>query len=124
MFRLGTDGLRFRAAARWSRCLFSAFEAFCRRVGLQASQVRFFLGGLLISPYDTPDGVGLEDGDLLVGEEVFEEGEEEEEEDDDEDSNEFCPCGCAGGTLPGTCRQGWGCTFAQNVNELHPHARG
>ena len=47
----------------------------------------------------SPDQLGLEDGDVVEAEEVYEEDEEQEEEG-------FCPCGCAGGTLPGTAGMG------------------
>ena len=88
------------------------------------SQVRFFFGelsGLSISPSDTPDQAGLVDGDLLVGQEVFEE-DEEEEDDDDDDSDEIH--GTESRFPAGNCRQKWECTFAHLVSELHPLARG
>ena len=34
-----------------------------------------------------------------------------------------CPCGCAGGSPPGTAGRGWRCMFAHSVNELHLLAR-
>ena len=134
---MGMDGRRFRVSARRSRPLWSTFDAFCTRVGLQASQVRFFFGelsGLSISPSDTPDQVGLVDGDLLVAQEVFEEDEEEEEEDDDDDNDEidgtesrfpaeFRPMRMCRWFPSGNCRQGWGCMFAHSVSELHSEAR-
>ena len=92
-FRLGTHGQRYQVTARRSQPLRSAFEAVCRRLGLQASQVRFFMDGLLISPFDTPDRLELANGDLLVGQLVLEESEEEEEdedEDEDDDSRRVC----------------------------------
>ena len=80
LLRMEMDGRRFRVSARRSRPLWSTFDAFCTLLGLQVSQVRFFFGelsGLSISPSDTPDQVGLVDGDLLVAQEVCEEDEEE-----------------------------------------------
>ena len=85
LLRMGMDGRRFRVSARRSRPLWPTFDAFCTRLGLQVSQVRFFFGelsGLSISPSDTPDQVGLVDGDLLVAQEEF-------EEDDDDDYDEI-----------------------------------
>ena len=55
--------------------MWSAFNAVCTRWDLQVSRVRFLFGepGLLISASDTPDRVGLMDGDVLVAQVVFEE---------------------------------------------------
>ena len=88
LLRKGTDGRRYRVTARRAQPLRAVFQAHCRRSGLQASQVRFFFGeltGPLISPSDTPDLVGLEDGDVLMAEEVFEEDEEEDQDFDEID---------------------------------------
>ena len=85
LLRKGTDSKRHRMPS--SQPLRYVFQAYCRRLGLQASQVRFFIGELtapLISPSDTPDLVGLKDGDVLVAEEVLKEDAEEEDEDFDE----------------------------------------
>ena len=101
------------------------FQAYCRRLGLQESQVLFSCDGFF-SPDHSPDQLGHVDGDILVAEEVFEENEEE-----DEDMDEICGTGSRfpAGFLPmrmcwwfpsGNCRQGWGCMFADNVNERHP----
>ena len=136
IFHLETHGKRYRVTAHRSQPLQSAFQRVCTRLGLQASQVRFFMDGLLISPFDTPDRLLLVDGDLLEGQLVLEENEEEEEnedEDEDEDSAEFVgdPTRFPAGFMPmrmcrwfpsGNCRQGWGCMFAHHENELHPHA--
>ena len=105
-----------------------AWDFRCRRV-------RFLFGelsGLSISPSDTPDQVGLVDGDLLVAQEEFE---DDEEEDDDVDYDEidgtesrfpagFRPMRMCRWFSSGNCRQGWGCMFAHSVSELHPLARG
>eukprot|EP00450_Noctiluca_scintillans_P003172 CAMPEP_0194501332 /NCGR_PEP_ID=MMETSP0253-20130528/22507_1 /TAXON_ID=2966 /ORGANISM="Noctiluca scintillans" /LENGTH=95 /DNA_ID=CAMNT_0039343295 /DNA_START=49 /DNA_END=336 /DNA_ORIENTATION=- len=40
-------------------------DAYCSRLGLQASQVRFMVDGERISPDDTADKLGLEDEDLI-----------------------------------------------------------
>ena len=107
------------------------FRAYCRRLGLQESQVRFYYDGLL-SPDHSPDLLGLEDGDVIdviVAEEVFEEEEKEEEDDDDHDEFDGTESRFPDGFLPmrlcrwfpsGNCRQGWGCMFAHSMSELHP----
>ena len=55
--------------------------------------------------------------------------EDEEEEDDDYDEFDGTslvfplgsgPCGCAGGSPPGTASRGGGVMFAHSVSELHP----
>ena len=100
-------------------------------MGLQESQVRFFCGELL-SPDDTPDRLVFEDDHVIEAEEVYEE--DDAEEDEDEDMDEIYGTGSRfpAGFVPmrmcrwfpsGNCRQGWGCTFAHNVSELHPLAR-
>ena len=71
-----------RSYVRRTRPLRSAFEAHCRRFGLQESQVRFSCDGLLSSDH-SPGQLGLEDGDVTEAEEVFEEDEEQEEEEDE-----------------------------------------
>ena len=135
LLRMGMDGRRFRVSARRSRPLWSTFDAFCTRLGLQVSQVRFLfnkLSGLSISPSDTPDQVGLVDGDLLVAQEVFEEDEEEDDYDDyDEiDGTEsrfpagFRPMRMCRWFPSGNCQQGWVCMFAHSVSELHSQAPG
>ena len=134
LLRMGMDGRRYRVSARRSRPLWSTFDAFCTRLGLQVSQVRFFFGelsGLSISPSDTPDQIGLVDGDLLVAQEEFEEDEEEDDDDYDEiDGTEsrfpagFRPMRMCRWFPSGNCRQGWGCMFAHSVSELYPLARG
>ena len=135
LLRMEMDGRRFRVSARRSRPLWSNFDAFCTRLRLQVSQVRFFFGelsGLSISPSDTPDQVGLVDGDLLVSQEVFEEDEEEEEDDDDYDEIDgtesrfpvgFRPMRMCRWFPSRNCRQGWVCMFAHSVSELHTQAR-
>merc|ERR1712188_358914 len=40
-------------------------DAYCSRLGLQASQVRFMVDGERIGPDDTADKLGLEDEDLI-----------------------------------------------------------
>ena len=103
-----------------------AFKAYCRRFGLQESQVRFYCDGLL-SPEHSPGLLGLEDGDVIEAEEVFAE-DEEEEDDDDHDEFDGTESRFPDGFLPmrmcrwfpsGNCRQGWGCMFAHSVSELH-----
>ena len=121
IFRLGMHGKRYRVTARRSQPLRSAFQRFCTRLGLQASQVRFFLDGLIISPFDTPDRIELVDGDLLEGQMVLEESDEEEDEDEDEDEDSdevvgdlsrfpagFLPMRMCRWFPSGNCRQGWG----------------
>ena len=66
---------RIRVTARRSKPLRSVFQAYCRRLGLQESQVRFFCGELL-SPDVTPDQLGLEDDHVIEAEEVYEEDDE------------------------------------------------
>ena len=97
-------------------------------MGLQESQVRFYCEGLL-SPDHSPDLLGVEDGDVIEAEEVFEEDEEEEEDDDDHDEFDGTESRFPDGFLPmrlcrwfpsGNCRQGWGCMFAHSMSELHP----
>ena len=121
LLRKGTDSKRYQMPP--SQPLRSVFQTYYRRLGLQASQVHFFFGELtcLISPSDTPDLVGLKEGDVFVWLRrcsrrrrrmktstrlglVFPRG-------------SFL-CGCAGGTLAGLPAGA-----AVHVNELHPHAR-
>ena len=72
LFRKSTERRpRLRVDARRTRPLRSAFEAHCRRFGLQESQVRFSCDGLL-SPDHSPGQLGLEDGDVTEAEEVYE----------------------------------------------------
>merc|ERR1711933_663839 len=40
-------------------------DAYCSRLGLQASQVRFMVEGERIAPDDTAEKLGLEDEDLI-----------------------------------------------------------
>ena len=129
LFRKTTESKpQLRVHARKTRPLHFAFKAYCRRFGLQESQVRFYCEGLL-SPDHSPDLLGLEDGDVIVAEEVFEEEEEEEEDDDDHDEFDETESRFPDGFLPmrscrwfpsGNCRQGWGCMFAHSMSELHP----
>merc|ERR1711918_179846 len=42
-------------------------DAYCSRLGLQASQVRFMVDGERIAPDDTAEKLGLEDEDLIDG---------------------------------------------------------
>ena len=122
---------QLRVHARRTRPLHFAFKAYCRRFGLQESQVRFSCDGLL-SPDHSPDQLGLEDGDVIEAEEVYVEDEEEEDDDDyDEfDGTEsrfpagFRPMRMCRWFPSGNCRQGLGCMFAHSVSELHPLARG
>ena len=72
LLRMGTDSKRYRVPP--TQPLRNVFQAYCRRLGLQESQVRFSCDGLL-SP------------DVIEAEEVF--VEDEEEEDDDDDHDEF-----------------------------------
>ena len=126
LLRMGTDSMRYRVSPM--QPLRFVFRAYCRRLGLQESQVRFYCDGLL-SPDHSPDLLGLEDGDVIEAEEVFEEEEEEEEDDDDHDEFDGTESRFPDGFLPmrlcrwfpsGNCRQGWGCMFAHSVSELHP----
>ena len=82
LLRMGTDSMRYRVSP--TQPLRFVFRAYCRRLGLHESQVRFYCDGLL-SPEHSPDLLGLEDGDVIEAEEVFVEDEEEEEDDDDHD---------------------------------------
>ena len=83
LFRKSTECRpRLRVYARRTRPLRSAFEAHCRRFGLQESQVRFSCD-VLLSPDHSPGQLGLEDGDVIEAEEVYEEDEEQEEEEDE-----------------------------------------
>ena len=83
LFRKSTERRpRLRVYARRTRPLRSAFEAHCRRFGLQESQVRFSCDVLLSSDH-SPGQLGLEDGDVTEAEEVYEEDEEQEEEEDE-----------------------------------------
>ena len=128
MFRKTTERRpQLRVHARKTRPLHFAFKAYCRRFGLQESQVRFYCDGLL-SPEHSPGLLGLEDGDVIEAEEVFAE-DEEEEDDDDHDEFDGTESRFPDGFLPmrmcrwfpsGNCRQGWGCMFAHSVSELHP----
>ena len=68
LLRMGTDSMRYRVSP--TQPLRFAFRAYCRRLGLQESQVRFYCDGLL-SPDHSPDLLGLEDGDVIEAEEVF-----------------------------------------------------
>ena len=125
LFRKATESRpQLRVHARRTRPLRFAFKAYCRRFGLQESQVRFYCDGLL-SPEHSPGLYGLEDGDVIEAEEVFAE-DEEEEEDDDEFGTEsrfpdgFLPMRLCRWFPSGNCRQGWGCMFAHSMSELHP----
>merc|ERR1712225_175751 len=40
-------------------------DAYCNRLGMQSSQVRFMVDGERIAPDDTADKLGLEDEDLI-----------------------------------------------------------
>ena len=129
LFRKTTESRpQLRVHARRTRPLRFAFKAYCRRFGLQESQVRFYCDGLL-SPEHSPGLYGLEDGDVIEAEEVFAE-DEEEDDDDDEFGTEsrfpdgFLPMRLCRWFPSGNCRQGWGCMFAHSVSELHPLARG
>ena len=115
LLRMGTDSMRYRVSP--TQPLRFVFRAYCRRLGLQESQVRFYFEGLL-SPDHSPDLLGLEDGDVIEAEEVFEEDEEEEEDDDDHDEFDGTESRFPDGFPPmrlcrwfpsGNCRQGWGC---------------
>ena len=130
LLRMGTDSKRYRVPP--TQPLRIVFQAYCRRLGLQESQVRFYCDGLL-SPDHSPDLLGLEDGDVIEAEEVFVEDEEEEDDDDDHDEFDGTESRFPDGFLPmrmcrwfpsGNCRQGWGCMFAHSVSELHPLAHG
>ena len=127
LLRMVTDSMRYQVSPM--QPLRFVFRAYCRRLGLQESQVRFYCDGLL-SPDHSPDLLGLEDGDVIdviEAEEVFEE--EEEEDDDDHDEFDGTESRFPDGFLPmrlcrwfpsGNCRQGWGCMFAHSMSELHP----
>ena len=124
LFRKTTESRpQLRVHARRTRPLRFAFKAYCRRFGLQESQVRFYCDGLL-SPEHSPGLYGLEDGDVIEAQEVFAE-DEEEEEDDDEFGTEsrfpdgFLPMRLCRWFPSGNCRQGWGCMFAHSMSELH-----
>ena len=126
LLRMGTDSMRYRVSPL--QPLRYVFRAYCRRLGLQESQLRFHCDGLL-SPEFSPALLGLEDGDVIDAEEVFEEEEEEEEDDDDHDEFDGTVSRFPEGFLPmrmcrwfpsGNCRHGWGCMFAHSVSELHP----
>ena len=99
------------------------FQAYCSRLGLQASHLRFVCDELL-SPDDTPDQRGLEDDHIL---DVVEE-DEEDEEDEDLDEMDGTQSRFPAGFQPmrmcrcpsGNCRQGWRCMFAHSASELHP----
>ena len=129
LFRKTTESRpQLRVHARKTRPLHFAFKAYCRRFGLQESQVRFYCDGLL-SPEHSPGLLGLEDGDVIEAEEVFEEDDDEDEEDEDMDELDGTQSRFPDGFLPmrlcrwfpsGNCRQGWGCMFAHSVSELHP----
>ena len=126
LLRMGTDSRWYRVSPM--QPLRFVFRAYCKRLGLQGSQVRFYCDGLL-SPDHSPNLLGLEDGDVINAEEVFEEEEEEEEDDDDHDEFDGTVSRFPEGFLPmrlcrwfpsGNCRQGWGCMFAHSMSELHP----
>ena len=127
LLRKGADSKRYRMPP--SQPLRYVFQAYCRRLGLQESQVRSSCDGLL-SPDQSPDQLGLVDGDVLAAEEVFEENEEEDEDLDEIDGIRsrfpagFLPMRMCRWYPSGNCRQGWGCMFAHSVSELHPHAFG
>ena len=116
----------YRVTARRSQPLRSAFQRFCTRLGLQASQVRFFLDGLIISPFDTPDRIELVDGDLLEGQRVMRRRMRMRTRMKTPTSSlgtclvfllGSCPCGCAGGTLLGTAgRRGSACSLTTRTN--------
>ena len=119
LLRMVMDGRRYRVSARRSRPLWSTFDAFCTRLGLQVSQVRFFFGelsGLSISPSDTPDQVGLVDGDLLVA--------HDDDYDEIDGTESRFPAGFRPMVPLRELPAGVGCMFAHSVSELHPMARG
>ena len=115
---------QLRVHARRTRPLHFAFKAYCRCFGLQESQVRFSCDGLL-SPDHSPDQLGLEDGDVIEAEEVYEEDEEEEEDDDDYDEFDGTESRFSAGFRPmqmcrwfssGNCRQGVG-VYVRSLGE-------
>ena len=105
LLRMGTDSMRYRVSPL--QPLRYVFRAYCRRLGLQESQVRFYCDGLL-SPDLSPALLGLEDGDVIDAEEVS--------TTTTTSSMGRCLvflrgsylCGCAGGSLPGTAGKGGG----------------
>ena len=120
--RKRTEGAaRIRVKARRSKPLRSVFQAYCRRLGLQESQVCFYFGELL-SPDDTPDQPGLEDDTVIETEEVYEE---------DEDMDEiygtrsrfpagFLPMRMCRWYPAGDCRQGWGVDVRSQCERTAP----
>ena len=104
--RKRTEGMaRIRVKARWSKPLRSVFQTYCRRLGLQESQVPLFCGELLSTTLQTSSGSRTTTSSRLMRCTrrrrttkawtrsmglglVFPLG--------------SCPCGCAGGSAPGT----------------------
>ena len=56
LLRMGTDSMRYRVSP--TQPLRFVFRAYCRRLGVQESHVRFYCDGLL-SPEHSPDLLGL-----------------------------------------------------------------
>ncbi len=40
-------------------------DAYCSRLGLQSSQVRFMVDGECVAPGDTAEMLGFDDGDII-----------------------------------------------------------
>ena len=59
------QGLEVQFKIKKSTSLRKLMDAYCSRLGLQASQVRFMVNGERIAPDDTAEKLGLEDGDLI-----------------------------------------------------------
>ena len=125
LFRKSTERRPLlRVHVRRTRPLHSAFKAYCRRFGLQESQVRFSCDDLL-SPDHSPVQHGLEDGDVIEAEEVYEEDEEQEEEDEGMDEidgdrsrfpAQFLPMRMCRWYPSGNCRHGWG-VYVRSLGE-------
>jgi len=60
------QGLEVQFKLKKSTSLCKLMDAYCSRLGLQASQVRFIVNGERIAPDDTAEKLGLEDGDFIV----------------------------------------------------------
>ena len=60
------QGLLVQFKLKKSTSLCKLMDAYCSRLGLQASQVRFIVNGERIAPDDTAEKLGLEDGDFIV----------------------------------------------------------
>jgi len=60
-----TQGGEVQFKIKKSSALKKLMEHYCNRVGVRQTEVRFMVDGERIQATDTPDGLGLEDDDLI-----------------------------------------------------------